>query len=579
MPERVLLFCAILLITAIPRAAAEITVSEPADGVTRITQGQDYATWVIGNPWDMAEPGDVVLAESKDLAGETLADGVYSFQTLSNDNRFWMVFFGLPIAFNGLETGERHPIDTSTYRYLTLKVRMRDVDGQPLETGQPFLVRFFRDANWQSTGEFGVTRERRSTFSDWTIIQWNLGDPAQLGVNSNIEWTDFPFMRGLRFNPTNNPGIRVEIDWIRLSAGPEFGTAGTVAWADDSGNGPYEVFLTDGEFVHTAASGVSETSIQVDLSDLPSGEYVAGVTDGSSTDLSPGAFAVNDAPLLHLITPDRRGDQSRGYGIEQTGNAWSSIDVGDIAATPGLTDVRFDDPPGTLTARPTSSDPRIRFDTTAPVDASVYRMLCYTFEARGPRDVGTGSVARILWGDDLTSLATSRDVVVQEGLNEYCVGDMTDLPTVDLADSWSGSFDFIRFDPHEFPVSSECMNTPSPENCRKIRLDSFILAPFHRAVGNISLTWNDADADDDASISLFYDPDRDPSNDNEGLIVENIARSSAGSQWTWNTETVPAGTYNILSIIDDGRNATLRYSTGPVEVISDLVFADGFETP
>ena len=42
---------------------------------------------------------------------------------------------------------------------------------------------------------------------------------------------------------------------------------------------------------------------------------------------------------------------------------------------------------------------------------------------------------------------------------------------------------------------------------------------------------------------------------------------------------MPAGTYNILSIIDDGRNATLRYSTGPVEVISDLVFADGFETP
>ena len=51
----------------------------------------------------------------------------------------------------------------------------------------------------------------------------------------------------------------------------------------------------------------------------------------------------------------------------------------------------------------------------------------------------------------------------------------------------------------------------------------------------------------------------------------------ADGQWTWNTEAVPAGTYNILSIIDDGRNATLRYSTGPVEVISDLIFSGGFE--
>ena len=49
----------------------------------------------------------------------------------------------------------------------------------------------------------------------------NLADPGDLQLGSNIQWTDFPFMRGLRFNPTTSPDVRVEIDRIRLSAGPD----------------------------------------------------------------------------------------------------------------------------------------------------------------------------------------------------------------------------------------------------------------------------------------------------------------------------------------------------------------------
>lgn len=152
------------------------------------------------------------------------------------------------------------------------------------------------------------------------------------------------------------------------------------------------------------------------------------------------------------------------------------------------------------------------------------------------------------------------------------------MPTEDPADDWSGNVEFIRFDPHEFPVSSECISDPSPEACRDIRLDSFILAPFHRSIGEISLKWDASDSDDDAVISLFYDPDREPDNGNEGVIFQNLGQQAAGGAFNWDTSNVPVGVYNILSVIDDGRNATLRYSTGPVEVINDIIFADGFET-
>jgi len=452
---------------------------------------------------------------------------------------------------------------------------MSELDGSPLTDSQPFVVRFFEDANRSNPG--ALKPPPGNTYEKWTVISWDLHDPSSFFAELP-EWLDSPQIRGLRFNPTNNPDVRVEIDWIRLTATPVAGTSGMVAWEDDSGSGPYDVFLSDGEFDWQVVDSTSDTSVQVDLSRLPAGDYMAIVTDGSSEGTSPGLFAVNDAPLLRLTVPDRKGDQARAYGIVETCNDWDSIDAGDIAAASDLTDVRFDDPPGALSARPTSSDPRIRLDTTTNIDTSLYRMLCYTLEVKGPRDIGTGSVARVFWGNSLPSLATSQDIVVNEGLNDYCVGDLTDMPTEDPVDDWSGQVEFIRFDPHEFPVSSECENNPSPENCRDIRLDNFILAPFHRSTGEISLQWNASDSDDDAVISLFYDADRNPDNGNEGLIVENLGQQAAGGSFAWDTTAIPAGVYNILSVIDDGRNATLRYSTGPVEVINDTIFADGFES-
>lgn len=569
-------FISALLLGASFAASATITVTQPPAGETRITQGQDYAIEQIGNLWDMDGSSDVVLSESRNLVNESFSNEIYSLETTSNDNLFWMVWPGLLNAFRGLETGERFPIDTVSYRYLTVKVRMSELDGSPLSANQPFIVRFFEDANRSNPG--ALIPPPGNTYEHWTVISWDLHDPDSFFPDLP-EWLDFPQVRGLRFNPTNNANVRVEIDWIRLTVAPVAGTSGTVAWDDNSGSGPYDVFLSDGEFDWQVVDSTSDTSVQVDLSQLPAGDYTVIVTDGNTVGTSPGAFVVNDTPLLNLTVPDRKGDQARAYGIVETGNDWASIDAGDIAATEELANVRFDDPLGALTARPTGSDPRIRFDTTSEIDTSLYRMLCYTLEVKGPRDIGIGSVARVFWGNSLPSLATSQDIVVNEGLNEYCVGDLTDMPTEDPADDWSGEVEFIRIDPHEFPVSSQCTSNPSPEACRDIRLDSFILAPFHRSTGAIVLQWDASDSDDDGVISLFYDPDRNPDNGNEGLIVENLGRQASGGSFSWDTSTVPAGVYNILSVIDDDCNATLRYSTGPVEVINDVVFADGFETP
>ncbi len=578
--NRVSVILVFLLGGLLQTAIAEITVTQPSGSLIRVAQGQDFATYIMANPWDMQQPEDIILTESMDLVGETFADGVYSFVTGSNDNRFWTVFPGLIGAFRGLETGERYPISTDKYRYLSVKVRMRRSDGQPLEETQPFVARFFEDSDWQTTGNVGVTAGRRSTYEDWTVIEWDLADPGDLQPNSNIQWTDVPLVRGLRFNPTKNADVKVEIDWIRLTAESLTPSGPALEWENAAGSGPYEIVATDGEFVHVVASGVTGNQTEVDLRMLPSGEYQIGVTDGQSTDFAAATVAINDVPVLRMTVPDRKGDQSRAYGITETGNAWTSIDADDILDALGMTGIRYDNPVGSLTARPTGSDPRILFDTTVDIDTTHYRMLCYTLQVAGPRDIGLGSVARLFWGNNRPSLSTGKDIVVQEGLNEYCVGDLTDFPTEGTDEGWGGTVKYIRIDPHEFPVSDQCTQNPTPENCRDIRLDSFVLSPFHVVPGSIELQWESFDRDDDAIISLYYDTDLVPFNGNEGVIIENLAQSEAGGSFSWQTSAVPEGLYNILTVIDDGRNRTIRYATGPVQVVADsneIIFQDRFE--
>ncbi len=575
-------------------AVSEIVITQPVDGELRIAQGEDYATYVIGDFWDMDALTDVNLAESSNLSDVGLNNGVLSFRTVPRpgnparaEPNLWMLWPGLPIAFNGLERGEMYPIDTGRFHVLTIKVRMSDIDGQPLAETQPFIARFMEDANWTGPGalprRIGVTSERRSRFNDWTIIQWDLADPDSMNQTTDFFWTDAPFIRGLRLNATNNSNVRVEIDWVRLTTGPANETSTTVSWSDSQGSGPYSVMISDGEFTQTLGSGISTNSIDVDLGHLPAGNYQIIVSDGTRS--ASSEIAINDVPLLHLTSPNIRGDQARDYGAVVTGNAWTSIERADIAATPDLISVRYDNPPGTLTARPTSSDPRILFNTPEPIDTAYYRMLCYTLEVKGQRDIQRGSVARLLWGDDQTSLDTSADIVVQEGLNEYCVGDLAEM-RMDVSEppganwGWTGMVDFIRFDPHEFPVSSQCQTNPTPVACRDIRLDSFVLAPFHEAEGSFTITWQASDGDDDARISLYYDLDDQPFNGNEGVIVLDLAMSAAAGSFEWNTQAVPPGVYRVLAVIDDGLNRTVRYSTGPVRVLgvdTSKIFKDRFE--
>jgi hypothetical protein len=80
------------------------------------------------------------------------------------------------------------------------------------------------------------------------------------------------------------------------------------------------------------------------------------------------------------------------------------------------------------------------------------------------------------------------------------------------------------------------------------------------------ITWIDADSDDDASISLYYDSDA--SGYDGILLAYRISEDEHGNSgsYIWNVSMIPEGDYFIYAVIDDGITTSRDYSQGRITI-------------
>jgi len=563
-----------------------LNVTQPT-GTTVVAAGDDYASQQLANPWDMNDGIDIDTDDSFNVSGQTFSAGVFSASTtVGSDNQLFPLFGGFAGTINS-SRGFNHPVDTTRYRYFTIKMF---ATRPTANTEVSYLGFFAADGSAGACGQTGLTALASST---WQVITYDMVTNNVPNANCSHAWQDFP-VGALRLNPAldnNSPftAVQFQIDWIRLTATPTAGELTPVQWTDSGYAGTYSVTLneTGANAVSVPlASGISGTSYQADLTRFPAGQYTLTVSRDSApaASASSATFRINATPMPAVTAPDFHGDQALNFAATVVGNAWGPLSATDFTATPNWKNVSYTTPAGSFYGRPTNNDPQWYMNlANHAIDTDLYRSLCITLKDFGQRSVGLGSVARFFWGQKTNgNLTISQDIpLASGGPNEYCIADIAAEPIEpsSLAGPWTGTQTLFRVDPHEFPVSAACTSTPSAANCHDVELDSVVLSPFAQANPGYTFKWNLSDPDSPGNVvTLYLDPDLIPGNGNEIVLFSGVVASSSG-QYVWpGSGSVNYGRYNVLITADDALNAVSQYSTGPILIgARDGIFRNGFD--
>jgi len=562
-----------------------------------VAAGDDYATQQLGDAWDMDNPVDVDSEESIGINNQTFSAGAFAGDTAGNGAYFYPLFMGYSNSFNQ-SRGASYPIDTSHYRYVTIKVRAT----KPPGTNQFARVIALKDGDSYRTVQNGnpitptlIETPYSKPLADdqWAILSFDM----TVDDGKFYHWTDFPQVTGLRVDPatTNASGtyasVHFAIDWIRLTAPATAAEQFLVQWTDSGYAGNYDVSAVDGDLASfSLGKGVAGTSLLADLSKLAPGPYqiIVARTNNSATPVS-ATLTINRAPQVDFSAPSERGDQAQDFATMVPGNPWGPIDAGDFAGIVSfdVASINYTNPVGSFYGRPNSNNPGWYMNLGGQsLNADLYRSLCFTMRVFGPRDIGTGSVARVFWrGSGDLSLSTTKALPLHSGTasNEYCIEDIAQAPLdTTFGGPWRGNKIFFEIDPHEFPVSSDCTNTPSPSNCHDVQLDSVILAPFAAADPSYTIQWSLSDDADGwtvgSSVNLLLNPDR-TNNLGSSIPIATLPYATGAQQFTFTTKkSILNGKYYVGIQASDGINTVLQFAGGPILVDnSDLIFGDGFE--
>jgi hypothetical protein len=496
-----------------------------------------------------------VLAAPCRMGGTTMAVNG------TNDSSVMMMPPGIyDSALNPGRNGRNFPIDPNKYQVLSYKVW-----SDTLEDPQIYWLHF---ASGDPSGLGLGGRVAPRTFPG---TQLTIADLSQANLGGLLPWTS-GVVRGLRVDPNAfNPVVNVFFYWMRLTppASSPLAAKQTITW---TGSGAATITVRDNSdgAVFPVVSNLSANSYLWNYGVLAPGSYTLIVTNSSGS--GSATFTINNPPSIQVTDPSVTSGAD--YATTVLGNAWDMSTPNDIQLTglDHLTNLSFSG--GLMHATNTTNDPIVTLlyntNNSVPIDTTRFRYLTYWLQVDGPYDLGAGSVARLIWGSQVSSVAVSQDIIVLPGMNGYTV-DLAPLTTAtdgglepgSGGELWTaGPKRYLRLDPHEFPTA------------RSFHVDDVKLTA--KPVGGTSFTirFLATDADADATtVSLYYDVDTNPSN-GKTLIASGIP-ASAG-QFTWNSASVPRGEYYIYAEASDGVQVMGRYSTAPVQLVGVPPAPTGF---
>jgi hypothetical protein len=263
--------------------AGSFAVNTPPTGTIlapSFTSGPDYATTMVGNPWDMSDAADVAVAHN--FTGISYTNGIFT-GTSTNDDP-------------GLTLNVQTPIDPARFYYAT--VRMRDRGPQDILRGSVGRL------HWSLTPNFPATYSTTWSwiiYEDWRTVTFDLRTAQIEPVSRGGPWNNGT-KTIFRLDPHEFPQARtIDVDDVKLTGNDRASTTFTIRFtsADMDNDTPALSFFydtnragQDGTRITCAGSGTnpshvgrnrvylpvvrSSTSAQTcgwDVSKVPNGDY------------------------------------------------------------------------------------------------------------------------------------------------------------------------------------------------------------------------------------------------------------------------------------------------------------------
>ena len=618
--------CAFTLLFVLGLAAQGAAQSFTIGGASSQTSqpGADFATTVLGDPWDFTERTDWVHMYSDNEAGAsawagtpTQTAGVFRGVSSGVAPSVQLLYQGIDGALNTIgKNGVTTPIDASRYRRLSFRAR-RSV-GTP--DVQDRVAAFWFPNTSQAGGGFALWQARGTlpgsqhanmmpqaaqSGATYQIYRVDLDVPLQ---GSGAAWSGL--VRGLKVRLGWSATVQnatFDLDWMRLTERGNSAAIRRLQWSGMGGPSrcapPMRSRATSSRSIPRASrrrSTFADNSfLDWDYGYLPPGTWT--ITAQGSGAPRTVTLNIDAAPVVSVLDPDAEG--GRDFATTVIGDAWDLTNVQDVqrnnASLHHLTSASFDEN-GLLgvtrggsyasgCAADTCPDPFVQFLDDgfgfgpAAIDANTYHRLSFTLDYdHHELMIGQvlsntwGGVARVAWaasdGTGFTPMTITQDIVVVDGgptrfqmdLASFNDGTELELP---IATLWQGAVGTFRIDVNE----SEAARAFRLSNVRLTADDApngSGFFPIRWQIADATYTANVANAGGgDATMALYYDTDLNPAT--KTLIASGL--NAASGLYYWNMAGLAPGVYYIYAVVTDGSGSSQgRYSTGPVRVSATI---------
>ena len=194
------------------QAAPVLTFIQPNGAGDIVPAGDDFATTVLGDAWDMNQRSDIYRAMN--MTNVSFSGGIFEGTTTSNDTYIWLMHQGYPAANNiNPHCGLVNPINAGRYHHLSFQMY------RSLENSNVPIRIYWYKAGDEFTGQPSGRSKPLVAGAGWRLYQMDLANPSNVEAGT---WSGN--ITGLRIDPssTSDTSVRnvlVQLDWVRLTAG------------------------------------------------------------------------------------------------------------------------------------------------------------------------------------------------------------------------------------------------------------------------------------------------------------------------------------------------------------------------